>query len=242
MSTSYEDFAKMIDHALLHPTTTVEQFEKGVDVALAYDVASVCIMPWYLQRCTERLAGSTVKPSTVIGFPHGGQRASVKRAEAMVALEDGAEELDMVVNISAVLSGQWRIVRDDVAAIVSMTHDRGKKVKVIFENCYLNDEQKIRLCDISAEAGADWVKTSTGFGTSGAVLEDLRLMRRHCPESVQVKAAGGVRDYATMLEVRAIGVSRIGTSGTAKLLDEVRAALGRSPIGGKNPAMPATDY
>ena len=239
---NYQDLAKMIDHALLHPTTTVEQFEKGLDVALAYDVASVCIMPWYLKRCAERLAGSTVKSSTVIGFPHGGQRLNTKIAEATLALDDGAEELDMVVNISAVLSGEWQYVEDEISAIVTTAHARTKKVKVIFENCYLNEAQKIRLCEISSAAGADWVKTSTGYGTSGATLEDLRLMRRHCPEHVQIKAAGGVRDYATMLEVRAIGVSRIGTSGTAKLLGEARAALGLPPIGGDGAGVAKNDY
>jgi len=238
MNPTYQNLAKMIDHALLHPTTMVEQFEMGLELALAYDVASVCIMPWYLKRCAERLSGSTVKPSTVIGFPHGGQLTAIKLREAEAALDDGAEELDMVVNISAVVSGQWRYVEKEIKEMVDLVHSRGKKVKVIFENCYLDGAQKIRLCEISSGVNADWVKTSTGYGTSGATIEDLKLMRAHCPANVQVKAAGGVKDYAMMLEVRQIGVSRIGTSSTAKLLDEARVALGLPKIDVAKPSIP----
>ena len=136
-------------------------------------------MPYCLKRCAEILRGSTVKASTTIGFPHGGHTTAIKVAEAQQALADGGEELDMVVNISKVLSGDWDYVRADIAAVIDVTHQRGQKVKVIFENCYLNDEQKIRLCEICGELGADWVKTSTGYGTGGATIEDLKLMRKH---------------------------------------------------------------
>ena len=146
----------------------------------------------------------------------------------MTALEDGAEELDMVVNISQVLSGNWGYVRDDIAAVIEPAHAAGQKVKVIFENCYLKDEHKIRLCEICTELNADWVKTSTGYGSGGATLEDLALMRRHCPERVQVKAAGGVRDFDTLLKVRELGVSRVGASRTADILDECRRRLASS--------------
>ena len=230
MNPTYHELAGMIDHAILHPATTVGQLEEGMALAVAYQVASVCILPWYLARCSERLAGTGVLPSTVIGFPHGGQHASVKMAEAAQAIEDGGAELDMVVNISAALSGKWDVVEGEILSVTKMVHDAGKKIKIIFENCYLTTEQKIELCHISAGAGVDWVKTSTGYGTSGATMEDLRLMREHVPSFVQVKAAGGIKSYAMMLDARALGVSRIGTSNTAKLLDEARAALNLPPI------------
>lgn len=225
MDYSYEDIAKMIDHSLLNPTLTVEELEKGLQIALEYDVASACIMPYYLKRCAEVLAGSTVKASTTIGFPHGGHTTSTKVAEARQALLDGGEELDMVVNISRVISGHWDYVRDDIRAVVDLAHDYGQKAKVIFENCYLNHDQKIRLCEICGEVGADWVKTSTGYGSGGATDHDLKLMRANSPPDVQVKAAGGVRSMDRLLEVRALGVTRVGASRTAKILDECRARL-----------------
>ena len=203
MSFTYEQLAKMIDHSLLNPTLTVADLEAGCRLAVAYDVASVCIMPYYLGRCAELLRGSTVKPSTTIGFPHGGHTTAVKLAEAKQALADGCEELDMVVNISQVLSGQWDYVREDIRSVIDVAHAGGRKVKVIFENCYLKDEQKIRLCEICGDLKADWVKTSTGYGTGGATHDDLRLMRKHSPDFVQVKAAGGVRDLDGLLAVAA---------------------------------------
>lgn len=223
MNYTYQDIAKMIDHSLLNPTLTTADLEAGLQVALDYDVGSVCIMPYALKRCAEALAGSTVKASTTIGFPHGGHTTAVKVAETRQALLDGGEELDMVVNISQVLSGDWAYVRADIAAVIEVTHSYGQKVKVIFENAYLNDEQKIRLCEICGELRADWVKTSTGYAPGGATDHDLALMRKHSPEYVQVKAAGGVRSLERLLEVRAIGVTRVGATATIAILDEVRA-------------------
>ncbi|MBM4084040.1 MAG: deoxyribose-phosphate aldolase [Planctomycetes bacterium] len=225
MDYTYEDIAKMIDHSLLNPTLTDKELEKGCQLALDYNVASVCIMPYYLKRCAEMLKGSTVKASTTIGFPHGGHATAVKVAEALRALYDGGEELDMVVNISKVLSGDWDYVRQDIKAVLDVAHGRGQKVKVIFENCYLKDEHKIRLCEICGDLRADWVKTSTGYGTGGATLDDLRLMRKHAPPHVQVKAAGGVRTLDALLEVRAVGVTRCGASKTADILDECKRRL-----------------
>ncbi|MDY0355026.1 MAG: deoxyribose-phosphate aldolase [Sedimentisphaerales bacterium] len=225
MDYTYSDIAKMIDHSLLNPTLTDQQLEQGCRLALEYDVASVCILPYYLKRCAEILKGSTVKVSTTIGFPHGGHTTAVKAAEAEQALRDGGQELDMVVNISKVLSGDWDYVRSDLGAVIDLTHEHGQKVKVIFENCYLNDDQKVRLCEICTALGADWVKTSTGYGMGGATIEDLKLMRARCPGGVQVKAAGGVRDLDRLLEVRAIGVSRVGATRTAEILDECRRRL-----------------
>lgn len=230
MSATYQDFSKMIDHSLLMPTMDVAQLEEGCQLAVAYDVASVCIMPYYLKRCAEILEGSTVQPSTTIGFPHGGHTTDMKRKEAEVAVEDGCQELDMVVNISQVLSGNWDYVTTDIKAVIDIAHAAERKVKVIFENCYLNDEQKIQLCKICTELKADWVKTSTGYGTSGATIEDLKLMVANVGEGIQVKAAGGVRDYETLKQVRDLGVSRCGASRTQQMMDQAREALGLEAI------------
>ena len=226
MDYTYEDISRMIDHSLLNPTITREELEAGCQLAVDYQCGSVCIMPYYLQRCAEVLKGSGVAASTTIGFPHGGHTTAIKVAEAKQALADGGQELDMVVNISQVLSGNWQYIRDDIEAVIDVTHAAGQKVKVIFENCYLNDEQKIKLCEICCELEADWVKTSTGYGSGGATDEDLALMRKHSAEGVQVKAAGGVRTFDRLLEVRAIGVTRVGASRTTDILDECKSRLG----------------
>jgi len=228
MDYTYEQLAKMIDHSLLNPVLTDEELEQGCRVALDYDVASVCIKPYYLKRCAELLSGSAVVPSTVIGFPQGGNTTAIKVAEAQQALNDGGIELDFVVNIGKVLSGDWDFVHEDVRAVTDCAHQGGGLVKVIFENCYLNNEQKIKLCEICGEVGVDWVKTSTGYGTGGATDEDLTLMRQHSPPSVQVKAAGGVRTLDRLLEVRALGVTRAGATSTVVMLDECKQRLGQA--------------
>jgi deoxyribose-phosphate aldolase len=230
MNYTYSDMAKMIDHSLLNPTLTNTDLEAGCKLALAYDVASVCIMPFALKRCADLLRGSTVKASTTIGFPHGGHTTAVKQAEARQALADGCQELDMVVNISQVLSANWDYVRADIRAVIELAHSADQKVKVIFENCYLKDEQKIELCRICSELKADWVKTSTGYGTGGATHDDLKLMRKHSAPEVQVKAAGGVRDFDGLLGVRELGVTRCGASRTKDMLDECRRRLKLPPI------------
>lgn len=232
MKYNYTELSKMIDHALLSPTLDRDALELGCKTAAAYDVASICIMPYYVARCAEILQGTTVLPSTVIGFPHGGQATSTKVAEAKTAVADGAIELDMVVNISAVLSGQWDYVQNEIDSIVQVAHDADRKVKVIFENCYLQDDHKKRLCEIACQVGADWVKTSTGFGTSGATIEDLKLMLENSPAPMQVKAAGGVRDLEKLIEVKELGVTRVGASATAAILDPARKQLGLPPVSG----------
>jgi deoxyribose-phosphate aldolase len=229
MDWTYRDVAKMIDHSLLNPSLTTNELEAGCQLALDYDVASVCILPYYLKRCADLLRDSTVVASTTIGFPHGGHRTSIKQAEAEQAILDGCQELDMVVNISQVRSSHWDYVRSEIKAVIDVAHSAGQKVKVIFENCYLNDTQKIHLCEICGELRADWVKTSTGYGTGGATLDDLRLMRQHSPDEVQVKAAGGIRTLDALLEVRSLGVTRVGASRTQDILDECRRRLEASP-------------
>ncbi len=230
MPATYLDYSKMIDHSLLMPTMTVAELEQGCKLAVAYDVASVCILPYYLKRCCELLEGTTVQPSTTIGFPHGGHKTATKQFEAEQAIADGCQELDMVVNISQVLSGNWAEVTADIRVIVELAHASNRKVKVIFENCYLTDEHKIRLCKICSNLKADWVKTSTGYGTGGATMEDLRLMVSHVGPGVQVKAAGGVRDFETLVKVKELGVTRCGASRTQAMLDAARAQLGLSAI------------
>ena len=227
---TYPDVAKMIDHSLLSPPLTWDNLEQGISLALAYDVASVCIVPYALKHCAERLRGSNVRASTTIGFPHGGHTTAIKLAEARQALAAGGEELDMVVNIGKVLSGDWSYVKTDIAAVVEEAHAGGQKAKIIFENSYLNDDQKIRLCEICADLGADWVKTSTGYAPSGSTDADLALMRKHSPASVQVKAAGGIRDLDALLRVRALGVTRCGATRTASMLDDARLRLGLPAI------------
>jgi len=229
-SYSYEAIAKMIDHSLLNPSLTVEELEAGCRLALRYDVASVCILPYYAARCAELLSGSSVYTSTTIGFPHGGHRTAVKLAEAEYALQDGATELDTVINISKARSGDWTYVQQEIRLITELAHSRGARIKVIFENAYHTDAAKLLLCEICGEVGVDWVKTSTGYAASGATLEDLRLMRKHSPPQVQVKAAGGVRDFDTLLAVREIGVTRVGATRTAQMLEECRRRLGLSPV------------
>jgi deoxyribose-phosphate aldolase len=225
-SPTLAELAKMFDHSLLQPQLTDADLDRGLAVAVEYDVASVCIKPYAVKRAAKLLASTRVAASTVIGFPHGGHLTRVKIFESELALADGAAELDVVVNIGKVLSGEWNYVADDVRAVVEIAHRQGAKVKVIFENAYLKDEHKRELCRICGEVRADWVKTSTGYAETGATIEDLKLMRECSPPWVQVKAAGGVRTYERLLEVRALGVSRVGATATKAILDDAKAKLG----------------
>jgi len=225
MQYSFEDIARMLDHSLLNPAMTAGELEEGCRLALSYGVASVCIAPHYLKRCSALLAGGPVKAGTTVGFPHGGQTTATKLAETRQALAEGAEELDAVINIGRTRGGDWDYVHRELSELIGTIHAAGKKIKVIFENCYLDESQKVTLCEICGELKADWVKTSTGFGAGGATLEDLKLMRRHSPPGVQVKAAGGVRDLDSLLTVRAVGVTRVGATKTADILEECRRRL-----------------
>src|ERR1017187_9990648 len=229
-SYDYPAIAKMIDHSLLNPALTTREFEQGCLLAVRYNVASVCILPYYLARCAELLAGTTVNASTTIGFPHGGHTTTIKLAEVRQALKDGGQELDAVINISKARSGDWQYVRNELEALTYAVHEGGARIKVIFENAYLDDTAKIRLCEICGEIGADWVKTSTGYAPTGATLPDLELMRKHSPAKVQVKAAGGIRDLDALLAVRDLGVSRVGATRTETMLEDCRRRLGLEPV------------
>jgi deoxyribose-phosphate aldolase len=240
MKYSYEQLAGMIDHSLLHPTMTDAELEEGCRTAARYKVASVCIKPYAVRRAAELLRGSGVLVGAVVGFPHGSSATESKRNETEFACRDGATEIDMVLNIGKALSGDWDYVERDIRAVCDEAHRHGAKVKVILENDYLarggagldSDGIKIKLCGICEKAGADWVKTSTGYGFvkqpdgtynyRGATEHDLALMRANVSARVQVKAAGGVRDLDGLIRVRDLGATRCGATATAAMLDEYR--------------------
>jgi deoxyribose-phosphate aldolase len=220
---SERDVAKAIDHSLLRPELDDAFIENGCRLAAEYDVASVCVRPADVVRAATILRGTDVAVGTTIGFPHGNHMTDTKVFEAQRALAQGATELDMVLLIGALKSGRDAEVLADVAAVVDVAHAAGAIVKVIFENAYLNDDEKIRACHLSEAAGADFVKTSTGFAPSGATHEDLRLMRANVSPRVQVKAAGGIRTLDALLEVMALGVTRVGATQTKAIIDDFRA-------------------
>jgi len=217
-----EQFAKTIDHSLLQPQLTEAEVIAGCELAARYHTASVCVKPCHVRLAKRLLAGSDVLVSTVVGFPHGSSTTDTKLVEARQALEEGAVELDMVINYGELRSGNLDYVRDEVKAICDLAHSRDAKVKVIFENAYLTDEQKVAACKLCDEAGADWAKTSTGFAPTGATVADIKLMRANVSERVQVKAAHGVRTLAAALEMIDEGVTRIGATATAAMCDDFR--------------------
>jgi deoxyribose-phosphate aldolase len=240
MKYTYEELAGMIDHSLLHPTMTDRELEDGCRLAIKYQVASVCIKPYFVQRAAQLLRGTQIKVGAVIGFPHGNSSTESKRYETELACKDGAIEIDMVINIGKALGGDWTYVEQDIKAVCDEAHKHAAKVKVIFENDYLaqggaglsGDDFKRKLGQLSERAGADWIKTSTGYGFvkgadgkysyQGATEADLKLMRASVSERVQVKAAGGVRDLDGLIRVRDLGATRCGASATAAMLDEYR--------------------
>jgi len=233
MTKSLQSIAKMIDHSLLHPTMTDQELIDGCLVAIKHKVASVCIKPYAVPLAKEILADSDVNVGTVIGFPHGSSRMAIKLKEAAMALDDGAVELDMVVNIGKVLSNDWDYISDEIRKINRLTVRRGALLKVIFENDFLTDDAlKIKLCEICNKHAVAFVKTSTGYGFTrrenglyayaGATDHDLALMRQHTVPSVQVKAAGGVRTLDDVLRVKALGVRRVGATATEAILAEAK--------------------
>ena len=237
------EIAKMIDHSLLHPTMTDQALKEGIELAKKYHVASVCIKPYAVKMAAELLQGSDVMVCTVVGFPHGNSRVDVKVFETERAIDDGAVEIDMVVNTGKVLSEDWEYVYEEIAAIVGVTKKHGVALKVIFENDFLpEDRHKISLCKICSELKGDFVKTSTGYGFvkqsdgrysyQGATHKDLVLMREHSASEVQVKAAGGVRTLEDTLKVRELGVTRIGATATEAIVNAVDGTkAGEAPEG-----------
>jgi deoxyribose-phosphate aldolase len=214
------DIAKMIDHSLLRPTLTDEEFEDGIELVKRYRCATVMVAPYDVSKAVERLAGTGIKISTVIDFPHGSNLTEAKVFESNLAMDNGASHLDMVLAISRLVAGYFDYVEDDIRAVVQAAHARKVPLKVIFETCYLSEDRIVDACKISERAGADFVKTSTGYGPGGATLEATRLMRQNCSPHVQVKPAGGIRTLDQVLEYRRAGASMIGTRATAAILDE----------------------
>jgi deoxyribose-phosphate aldolase len=235
------DLAKMIDHSLLHPTMTDADIRQGCELARRYAVATACVKPYSIALALSILEGSDVAVCPVIGFPHGNSTTRIKVLEAQEAAEAGGKEIDMVVNIGKVLGGDWAYVRTEIQSIQEAVTARGALLKVIFENDYLTEAPIVRLCEMCSEIGVAFVKTSTGYGFvkqpdgsynyKGATVPHLQLMRRHSAPSVQIKAAGGVRTLDDLLLVRSLGVSRIGATATATILDDARKrGIGDTPV------------
>jgi deoxyribose-phosphate aldolase len=236
-----KEIAKMIDHSLLHPTMTDADLRAGCELAKKYDVASVCIKPYAVKMAAEMLAGSDVLVCTVVGFPQGSSNIDIKTAETRQACLGGATEIDMVVNIGKVLSEDWEYVEKEIAAVQNECVKHGAILKVIFENDFLpDDEHKIKLCKICGEIGAAFVKTSTGYGFvkqangdynyRGATEHDIKLMRANCPPVVQIKGAGGIRTLDDLLKFREWGVTRVGATATAAMLEEAKNRLGLAAV------------
>jgi deoxyribose-phosphate aldolase len=241
MTLTLRDLAKMIDHSLLHPTMTDADIRKGCELARQYDVATACVKPYSILLARDILSGSSVGVCPVIAFPHGNSTTAIKVREAEEAARAGGTEIDMVINIGKALGGDWTYVADEIKAINDVVVSNGAILKVIFENDYLQDSHIIRLCAICSEIGVAFVKTSTGYGFvkqpdgsynyKGATIPHLKLMRQHSAPGVQIKAAGGVRTLDDLLLVRSLGVSRIGATATAAILDEARKrGIGEKPI------------
>ena len=215
-----KDIAGMLDHSTLQPWLTEKEIREGCEIALKYQTASVCARPCDVPILAEMLRGSPVKVCTVIGFPHGAHETAIKAAEAKLALEEGCQELDMVLNIGKLKHGDADYVEDEIRQLAEIAHAKGAILKVILETCYLTEDEKILACRLSEKAGADFVKTSTGYGSAGCTIEDLKLMRANVSDRVRIKGSGGIRDLDTVLAARAAGASRCGVSATEKIMTE----------------------
>jgi deoxyribose-phosphate aldolase len=209
---------QFIDHTLLKPDANVEQVEKLCREARDYSFYSVCINSYYVKTALRCLSGSNVKVCTVVGFPLGASTMETKRFEAMKSIAEGAREIDMVLNISAVKSNEWQYALDDMSSLAQVCHQQGALLKVILENCLLNEDEKKKACALAVKAGVDFVKTSTGFSSGGATVEDIRLMRAAVGKDIGVKASGGIRDFATAMRMIEAGATRLGTSASVEIL------------------------
>lgn len=218
--------AALIDHTLLSPKATSADIDRLCEEAANHEFASVCINPFWVRHAAGRLSESKVKVCTVIGFPLGANLAAVKSYELESALNDGATELDMVLNVGAFLSGEFRVAGDEIQTLAAQAHASGAILKVILETCLLTDGQKVKACELAVEAGADFVKTSTGFSQSGATVSDVALMRKTVGAGVGVKASGGVRTLETLRQMVSAGATRIGTSSGLAIIEQVLQAGG----------------
>jgi deoxyribose-phosphate aldolase len=215
-----EQVAKTIDHSILKPDFTYADVEAGAALALKFNTASYCIRPMDVDVAAKALAGSTVNVCTVIGFPHGSTTSAVKAFETADAIKNGAVEIDMVINVSALLSGDYDFVEQDIRGVVEVAHAAGASVKVIFETAFLNDELIVKACELTERAGADYVKTSTGFASEGATIHNVKLMKATVGDRLKVKSSGGVRTLDQLIDYMDAGVTRSGCSATAQVLEE----------------------
>jgi deoxyribose-phosphate aldolase len=219
---TYREIAEMIDHSLLKPSLTDKEIIEGCELADKYGVKTVCVRPSDVKLARKVLKNSKVLVTTVIGFPHGTTTTLAKVTEAKEAIKDGCKELDVVMNIGKMKSKEYGFVKEDLKAVVKEAHKKNVIVKVIFENCYLCEDEIIKACKICNEIGADFVKTSTGYGTGGAEDKDLKIMRQYAKPSIQVKAAGGVRTLERAIEIKALGCTRFGCTATAGILERLK--------------------
>lgn len=233
----FQEIAKMIDHSILNPVYTDADLRKECEIALKYNVASVCVKPYAVQQAVEILKGSDVLVGCVVGFPAGNSSIAVKAYETEQACKDGAVEIDMVINIGKAIQEDWAYIEKEIKTVVDAAHEYGAITKVIFETDYVTrDEHKIKLCQICTAVGAEYVKTSTGFGFvkgadgnysyTGATAHDIELMKKHSGPNVKIKAAGGVRTLSELLKFKELGISRCGASATVAIMEEARIYFG----------------
>ena len=226
MDYTYSDIAKMINHALLKPYLSMDDLEEGIDMAIDYNVAGICILPYFLDELSVMLVGTDLVPMSTIAFPHGALPTVSKISETLKVAEDGAKELELVINVSRAVTGDYYGVGEDIHAVVNIAKDRGVLAKIIFETALLSDEQKVELCALCVDLGVEWIKTSTGFGAQGATPEDIKLIKEHTPESMNIEASGSIRTLDDVLLYRSLGCARVSTSDTKKILDECKQRLG----------------
>lgn len=226
MDYTYPDISKMINHALLKPYLSMDDLEEGIFMAMDYEVAGVCILPYFLEELTIMLVGTDIVPISTIAFPHGSIPTVSKISETLKVAEDGAKELELMINVSRAVTEDWYGVGEDIHAVVNIAKDRGVTAKIIFETALLTDEQKITLCNLCVDLGVQWIKTSTGFGAQGATPEDIKLIKEHTPDSMKIEASGNIRTLDDVLLYRSLGCERVSTFETQKILDECKGRLG----------------